>query len=279
MSPRTAAPPPPLPRPFVTPPTLCPSFPPRPLGALRHTSSDVVSAVAVALHALNRSHPAARAGRYAAWDAPLSYAAVRALQRALGRTDTNGACLRPYDAIVCPAVHAALPEPTVARACAAQNRACPAGRACLCRPCRERSRERYSVAAGPGAAPCRKMAVCRRVQQRETVALQVQDRWAAWSAGERARAVRVAVWSAGQRRCYQPPGRAVPCSDAGSAATAQGGTWDVAVSVEHVGTALVQVRGAAGGRAGRGEVGQGRKRVAKAHAWKGGGVRGPTPPH
>ena len=143
-----------------------------------------------------------------------------------------------------------LPEPTVDALCAEANLPCPAGAACLCRPCQKLTSEPYAIAVRHSA--CSKMSICASPEQREAVAVTVRDNWSAGRAKmglSPPGAVRVDVQTGTAKRCYAPPGREVACGQEAAALDGLNGTvdaWDVGFAVNERGTTLVQVLGAVG---------------------------------
>jgi hypothetical protein len=80
------------------------------------------------------------AGKYAAWDPPLSYSSVMLLSTDLGVYKARErACLRDaqiVSAVSCPAGFYKRPLEEIAGRCGALGLSCPAGYTCLCSPCR-----------------------------------------------------------------------------------------------------------------------------------------------
>ena len=168
------------PFPFQTSTELYPEWS---LGALAHADWKVVEEVSKAMMLINNTHPAAVAGTYSTWQAPISYMPLRDMQEDLGwifkdTTTQRMKCMRSdnlYDAIVCPSGHFKLSETEVDAQCGqlGSRYACPSGYACLCRPCKQA--DEVEVTFDTSSAGCSKMSTCATVQQRTLTKFSIVD--------------------------------------------------------------------------------------------------------
>jgi serine/threonine protein kinase len=143
--------------------TTTPLYPEWPVAVLRHVPEEVTREVAKALLQIDKTHPAAVAGKYAEWIPPLSYSSLNAMQRSLGwiKEPTEepaphstefvslGQCMKSdnfYDAIVCPDTYVKVSKEAMDVGCSSVNTTpCPDGYSCVCNPCKKVPTREYSI--------------------------------------------------------------------------------------------------------------------------------------
>eukprot|EP00240_Pyramimonas_obovata_P000077 CAMPEP_0118924910 /NCGR_PEP_ID=MMETSP1169-20130426/2840_1 /TAXON_ID=36882 /ORGANISM="Pyramimonas obovata, Strain CCMP722" /LENGTH=1153 /DNA_ID=CAMNT_0006866059 /DNA_START=133 /DNA_END=3590 /DNA_ORIENTATION=- len=165
------------------------------LGALPWLDWEISRAVSETLYSITSDTPAALAGQYETWVAPLSYLGIHEMQQSLGWIDKNNQCIRNGDTcemVVCPAGSVKKSCDKIENGCADAGLECPDSYVCLCKPCEEVPTVEYVVRVmgrksdqvdSPTSLnhtePCTKMAACAEgLQQTDLVTVRVTDNWA-----------------------------------------------------------------------------------------------------
>ncbi|CAG9460527.1 unnamed protein product [Pedinophyceae sp. YPF-701] len=247
-----------------------PLYPEWGVGVLPHVPREVSVAVFQALMALNKTHPAAVAGKYAGWGLPESYMALRNLQDDLNFI-SDGACTRTsqlYESVVCPPGFAKKSREAVQAACALANRPCPAGYDCVCDACAAVPEAPFTVRgsvtrSGSSVRTCSKMRICMVAEQREEFQVSVVDEIA--DLHEQLDVpypvdVEIRVRAGNDLMCVRPGAELGPCPDgterrlrmlsaqrgrevtqAGRSATLQWRSREVAFALPTTGTVVIQL--------------------------------------